>query len=480
MTILWSNNASTTVSGSITAVSTTVALAAGTGVLFPNPTGGDYYVATFYDQATKTQNEIVHVTAMSGDIATIVRAQEGTTAQAWNAGDIFANLVTAGTLRNFVQSGAGPAPTSIVYVGTDVSTTPGLIVCNTTPVPANYAVGMLFNILVKNTNPGPVQLQFNGKAAVAATRTDGSAMVGGNLIASEEMIFVYNGVNFTSMVPPIPQQPPQTTFYVRTDGNDNNSGFANTPTAAFETISGAMYQIKNRYISQNTITIRVADGMYIDSVEDTTNYIASWNIIGNSANPGNVVVNATSITQAAYPPHAAIARSFISQAMANMTINGFTCQSYYENVAAGGGGVMTVWNCAFTAPTSGAIPPVNALVSGKMAMFGNCSYSGAVSVGSIFIAYDGGSLDLGYSDVTTTSALVFNINGTPTITNSTALAASAGNIIVHNEAVSFTGYVPNCRQYVCQSGAGISFSTGVTTIFPGTLPGLVNPPGWTD
>src|SRR3974390_3014962 len=103
MAILFSNNASTVVSGSITSSSTSVQLAAGTGVKFPNPTGGNYYVATFYDQATKTQNEIVHVTAMSGDIATIVRGQEGTVAQNWNSGDIFANLVTAGTLANFVQ-----------------------------------------------------------------------------------------------------------------------------------------------------------------------------------------------------------------------------------------------------------------------------------------------------------------------------------------------------------------------------------------
>src|SRR6516164_4236244 len=118
MTVLWSNNASTSIAGSITATDTTVALAAGTGIEFPNPTGGDYYVATFYDQATKTRNEIVHVTAMSGDHATIVRAQEGTTAQAWNAGDIFANLITAGTMRIF-QQGTAPTPTTIVYTAQD-------------------------------------------------------------------------------------------------------------------------------------------------------------------------------------------------------------------------------------------------------------------------------------------------------------------------------------------------------------------------
>ena len=38
----------------------------------------------------------------------------------------------------------------------------------------------------------------------------------GNLIAGQEMIFIYNfGATLNSMVPPIPQQPPQLDFYVR-------------------------------------------------------------------------------------------------------------------------------------------------------------------------------------------------------------------------------------------------------------------------
>ena len=73
MTILWSNNASTTIAGSIIGTDTTVALAAGTGIKFPSPTAGNYFVATFYDQATKTINEIVHCTARVGDTCTTVR-----------------------------------------------------------------------------------------------------------------------------------------------------------------------------------------------------------------------------------------------------------------------------------------------------------------------------------------------------------------------------------------------------------------------
>lgn len=482
MTILWSNNASSTVSGSITAVSTSVALAAGTGVIFPQPSGTDYFVATFYDQATKTQYEIVHVTSVVGDVATIVRAQEGTTAQPWNAGDIFANLVTAGTLRNFVQSGAGPAPTSIVYVGVDTSITPNLVICNTVPVPANYAIGMLFNIKINNNNTGPVQLQFNGVAPTTATRTDGSPMVGGNLIASEEMIFIFNGMNFTSMVPPIPQQPPQTTFYVRTDGNDNNSGFANTPAAAFRTISGAMSQIKSRYISQNQITIRVADGLYIDAIWELYSYIASWNIIGNPTNPGNVVVQATSVSSGAYPPYVPtnlVGRPCSSGHSGNITVNGFTFQSYIENVTTYGGGIMFIYNCNFTAPTSGNEAAIIAHAGSTMEVYGTCQYSGAVSAVAIFVAEDGSNMLLGYKDEVSTNPLTFNINGTPIITSATAIASAGGEILVYTPVTVFTGGIPNCKQYTASSAGGISFGGGVTTILPGTQPGVVYPPGWT-
>jgi hypothetical protein len=479
MTILWSNNASTTVAGAITPTSTTIALAAGTGVSFPNPTGGNYYVATLYDQATKTIYEILHVTAMSGDTATIQRAQEGTTARAWSTGDIFANLVTAGTLNNFVQAGTGPVNTSTVYVGTDTSATAGTIICATNPVPASLAIGMVFDIKVKNTNLGPVTLQLNGLAGVAATRTDGSPMVGGNLIANQNYLFMYNGTNFNSTIPPIPSAPPQTVFYVRPDGNDSNSGFANTSASAFKTISGAMAQIKARYIAQNGVTVRVADGSYTDAIWDNTSYIGSWNIVGNTANPGNVLINATPTAQGSYPPNASIARCVVAYGPANITMNGFSFQAYYENAASSQGGTMVVYNCAFTAPTSGVSAPIEANSSGKTFVYGNCSYSGAVAASYIFAVYDNGTLSLGYHDGLTNNYLTFNINGTPTLTGSTAIAFNAANLIVFNQVVAFTGGIPNCRQYICQSAGGISFTSGVTTIFPGTQPGVVNSPGWT-
>jgi hypothetical protein len=470
--ILFSNNASSTVAGSITTTATSVALAAGTGVKFPNPTGGDYFVATFYDQTTKTINEIVHVTARSGDICTIVRAQEGTVASAWSAADIFANLVTAGTLEAFVQAGTGPADTSVIYVGTDTGTV-NHIIATTNPVPPSYQVGMQFNIKVKNTNTGPTDLQFNGVAAVRASRQDGSDLIGGNVTASEEMIFVYNGVDFTAMIPPVPLRPPQYIFYVRTDGNDNNTGFANTPQDAFATVSGGMYQIKNRYISAQTVTIRVADGTYVDAFGDSLNYVSAWNIVGNTTNPGNVIIDATSVNQSSYPAHAIGAGVAASAAdVANITVNGFTFRSYYENAVAGKG-ILFVLNCNFTAPTSGQHGACAAVNGGIVSYYGNCQYTGASAVPFIFQAIGGAVMAFGEAGL----ACTFNIAGTPVVTSATIVVAGAA--AAWAQVITFTGGVPNCAQYNCSSAGGIGFTGGVTTVFPGTLPGVVTPPGWT-
>lgn len=103
MTVLFANNANTTIAANINSGVTSVTLATGTGALFPNPTGGDYFLMTFKPAAPSALNEIVKVTARAGDVCTIVRGQEGTAAAAWSAGDIAAGLITAGALAAMLQ-----------------------------------------------------------------------------------------------------------------------------------------------------------------------------------------------------------------------------------------------------------------------------------------------------------------------------------------------------------------------------------------
>jgi hypothetical protein len=476
MAILWSNNASTTVSGSITPTATTVNLAAGTGVEFPSPTGGDYFCATFYDQATKTINEIVHVTARSGDVCTIVRAQEGTVAATWNAGDIFANLVTAGTLRAFVQAGTGPANTSVLYVGTDTSTTPGLVVATTNPVPASLAVGMQFNIWIKNTNPGPVNCQFNGGASIPATRSNGAAMVGGDLTASEEMSFIYNGVNFNTLIPNLANHPPQTTFYVRTDGNDNNTGLANDPADAFATIYGAINAISTRYISQNTITVRVADGNYIGGFGVNGGYISSWNIVGNVTNPQNVTIDATSLS----PPAGSVGGTACTSGTGgNLTVSGMTFKSYYWNITTENGG-LTCHDCHFTGSVSGLGGPVVSQDGGYIQLYGSCTYDPlGHNTQCIFDGTSGGIIVLGYADAYTTTPLYWNfVSAAPTVGIGVAMANSGGAVYFYMNQIGWSGFTCNGPKYNAGSAGGIAAETGSLNSIPATGGGIVNAPGW--
>jgi len=104
LTLLASNNASSVLAAGISSSATTLTVNTGTGPFFPVPTAGtSYFKLTLIDAATGTLTEIVHVTAVSGDVFTIIRAQEGTSARIWSANDIAANMFTAGTLGALLQ-----------------------------------------------------------------------------------------------------------------------------------------------------------------------------------------------------------------------------------------------------------------------------------------------------------------------------------------------------------------------------------------
>jgi len=100
----FANQATTTLATTITSSQTSINVAAGTGALFPSPASGQYFKITIYPASGSTPApEILHVTARSTDTLTVIRAQEGTTAQNWASGSLVENLITAGTLNSFGQ-----------------------------------------------------------------------------------------------------------------------------------------------------------------------------------------------------------------------------------------------------------------------------------------------------------------------------------------------------------------------------------------
>jgi len=105
MTIqLFSNNAKTTLASNITSSQTTITVASGTGSQFPNPTSGQQFKVTLNSATSVLVYEICNCTARSGDTLTVQRGQEGTSALAFNAGDIVGHFDTAGVMADLVQS----------------------------------------------------------------------------------------------------------------------------------------------------------------------------------------------------------------------------------------------------------------------------------------------------------------------------------------------------------------------------------------
>ena len=97
---LFANNADSSLNGAIASDTAVLELKAGDGDKFPSPTNGDFFLVTLFQRVgtTELNHEIVKCTSRAGDSLTVVRAQEGTTAKAFNSGDLVELRVTAGTL----------------------------------------------------------------------------------------------------------------------------------------------------------------------------------------------------------------------------------------------------------------------------------------------------------------------------------------------------------------------------------------------
>ncbi len=95
MTQLFANNASAKLASAITDSALALSVQAGQGADFPAPTGADYFLATLI---SSTALEIIQVTDVTVDTFTIVRAQEGTAAAAFAAGDTVELRLTAATM----------------------------------------------------------------------------------------------------------------------------------------------------------------------------------------------------------------------------------------------------------------------------------------------------------------------------------------------------------------------------------------------
>lgn len=100
MTQLFANNAASELASAVTSGAVSLTLKTGDGAKFPSPVGGDFFLVTLYQKVGQDEinHEIVKCTARAGDVLTVVRAQEGTTARAFNVDDPVELRLTAGAM----------------------------------------------------------------------------------------------------------------------------------------------------------------------------------------------------------------------------------------------------------------------------------------------------------------------------------------------------------------------------------------------
>lgn len=125
---LFTNNAVSLLASPISASSTTLAVIAGHGDLFPSIVEAGHFFLVTLENETATQREIIKVNGRVGDVFTgLERGWEDTTPQNWPAGGgndtLVDHRVTAGTLTGLIHETNFGAPTtgSSVVVGGSVN-----------------------------------------------------------------------------------------------------------------------------------------------------------------------------------------------------------------------------------------------------------------------------------------------------------------------------------------------------------------------
>ncbi len=119
---LFANNATSKLASPIASNATSIQVFSGDGAKFPAITGSDFFLVTLskFANGIESDIEIIKVTARSGDVMTVVRAQEGTTAKIYGMDDrceLRFTAATATTNEGHINNFANPHAVTKTQVG---------------------------------------------------------------------------------------------------------------------------------------------------------------------------------------------------------------------------------------------------------------------------------------------------------------------------------------------------------------------------
>lgn len=455
--LLFANDATGQLAGAISNTAVSVTLEAGQGALFPNPGAGFAFVGTFVDAATGLLTEIVSCTARSTDTITIVRAQEGTTALNWNAGDFFSNLWTAGSAAQMLQQGQAPA--SQVYYGASDTGSVNAIVTTVSPTLGALTDGQIFEIQPAFTNTSPtVTINISAFGNVNGFRSDGSALLQSDYLVGSRTLWAYksSGPSLYLLNPAtwVSQPPPQKlttslTLYVSPTGSDSNNGL--TSGTAFATLQHAWNILVGTYnLNGNSVTIQLADGTYTGGLLASTMPVGASStqaitIAGDSGTPSNVLISTTSTN------------CISANGPAGFVVQNMKLTSSTGNLIVATNGSSIAFQGIVFGPTSAN--QATAEFGGSITAIGNYSIVGGAL--SHVSAVNNGVAAIGGVTVT--------LSGTPAF--STAFAISSSTSTVSAVGNTFTGSATGSRWSALLNGVIYTNTGASSTYFPGSSNG---------
>lgn len=195
-------------------------------------------------------------------------------------------------LANFIATFRAQKPNYVSLV----SGTANALAINLNPAPADNAalIGTPLRILIVAVNTGATTLSVNGLAALPIQRFDGQPLQRGDLPPGSIATLIPTGTAFrlTGIIYSEFRRrlSANLILWVRTDGNDNNDGSANTAGAAMATIQGAYDRATRLYDTAGfSITIKLGNiGAYLGAT--LAGFSGTIIVEGDLANPQNYTI----------------------------------------------------------------------------------------------------------------------------------------------------------------------------------------------
>jgi hypothetical protein len=363
MTIqLFANNAKTTLAAPINSSQTTITVAPGTGAEFPSPSAGQTFKVTLVSASSPTVNEICLCTSRTGDVLTVIRAQEGTSGTPFLLSDIVGNFDTAGTMEELLQV----VQFQSQYYSFAVAGGTGNALTATIPSTLTALTdGMSFVIKASAANTGAATLNLT----LGSTATGVLPLLSGNATA-------LSGGEIPSAGYPITLTYSSTyNSWVLTNGNVDLNAYALINS---QTFTGTP-RVPTPVISDNSTII--ANTAYVQN--NLANYapIFSPTLTGVPAAP--TASSGTSTTQIA-------STAFVQDALSN--IKGLGLGGTVWNIVTGSRSFGTTYTNSRSYPivvsataTCAVTSEIHAYVNGSLIAWYQWQYNGCGSFGGTFV-----------------------------------------------------------------------------------------------